>query len=565
MTQKKPISTAMTLWRDYLIEHRWMYVVGIFTVFVTNASQVLLARVIGYILDFFSGNNIPVYFHGGDKLQTFWKLFWIYFAIRVILTLGRFGWRITLARQTHHSAGILKSYIWQHACYFPKRLFYRDYSKGPLINLSNSDIGQARFLFGFLLVGTFDFIFLSLSTVFVLLQIKPALTVFSLGVLVILPFIIRKLSSIEINYYEESQAALTELDDHSAQCVTSIRLQRQTQTGAFWTERLMKFADKYRLKRLRQIRLSLSFIPILGSVGIVTQILTFVGGTYYVFQSSMTVGEFLAFQALVSLLQDPLTELGFIISDWRKALASLRRVAMVQEVEKDQNLLIVANDTAYNANAKVLVIKNLHLTYQNSREILKDFNLELGFGERLGIKGPIGSGKSSLLNILARNVDEYQTLTGSVKLWGKELKDFSAAELFSKMAMVPQRPFLFADTLRNNLTLDLKLNDEKVWKILELVELKEDVAQFPQGIHTQLGEWGINLSGGQKQRLSLARAMARSPELLLLDDCLSAVDTKTEEKILQNLNQFFKETTLIWVAHRDSTLKYCEQRLEFSV
>jgi ATP-binding cassette subfamily B protein len=565
MKQQKELSTALNLWRNYLWQHRWMYVVGIFTVFVTNAGQVLLARILGYILDFFTGNNIPQYFIVGSRLDTFWRLFGIYFVVRLVLTFGRFGWRITLARQTHHSAGILKTYIWEHASYFPKRLFYRDYSKGPLINLSNSDIGQARFLFGFILVGTFDFIFLSITTIIALYCIKPQLTFMTLGILVVLPFIIRKLSAQEINFYEESQEALTELDDHSAQCVTSIRLQRQTQTGAYWTARLMNFADRYRLKRLKQIRLSLSFIPILGGVGIIIQILTFVGGTYYVFNKGMTVGEFLSFQALVILLQDPLTELGFIISDWRKSLESLRRIAVIETVPKDNNLIKMANDQVLNFKAPVIEIKNLSLSYQNSRQIIKDFSITLNAGERLGIKGPIGSGKSSLLNILMRNLDDYEELNGEVKLWGKNIKDFSPSELTEFVAMVPQRPFLFADTLRNNLTLDLNIEDEKVWRILELVELKEDVTKFPLGINTQLGEWGINLSGGQKQRLSLARAVGRDPKLLLLDDCLSAVDTKTEEKILQNLNIYFKETALVWVAHRDSTLKYCQQKLEFTV
>jgi ATP-binding cassette subfamily B protein len=565
MKPQKELATALKFWRNYLWQHRWMYVIGIFTVFVTNAGQVLLARIIGYILDFFTGNNIPQLFVKETRLETFWYIFWVYFFVRVILTLGRFGWRITLARQTHHSAGILKAYIWEHASFFPKRLFYRDYSKGPMINLSNSDIGQARFLFGFILVGTFDFVFLSITSVIALYQIKPQLTFMTLGILVILPFVIRKLSELEINFYEESQEALTELDDHSAQCVSSIRLQRQTQTGAFWTARLMNYADRYRLKRLRQIKLSLSFIPISGGMGIITQILTFAGGTHYVFNNAMTVGEFLSFQALVILLQDPLTELGFIISDWRKSLESLRRIAVIETVSKDKNLLKEMTPALLDFKAPVLEINNLNLTYQNSRAILKDFNMTLRSGERLGIKGPIGSGKSSLLNILMRNLDEYESLSGAIKLWGKDIDDFSQTELTKLVAMVPQRPFLFADTLRNNLTLDLKIEDEKVWRILELVELKEDVAQFPQGINTQLGEWGINLSGGQKQRLSLARAVARDPKLLLLDDCLSAVDTKTEEKILQNLNHYFKETALVWVAHRDSTLKYCGQRLEFTV
>ena len=130
------------------------------------------------------------------------------------------------------------------------------------------------------------------------------------------------------------------------------------------------------------------------------------------------------------------------------------------------------------------------------------------------------------------------------------------------MSYVHQKPFLFADSIRNNIAIDTEYSDEQIWEFLDLAGLKSDIEGFDDQLDTPLGEWGINLSGGQKQRLTLARALARKPSLLFLDDCLSAVDTVTEEQILKNLDQQLKDTTLIWVAHRESTLKYCNKFLK---
>ena len=130
------------------------------------------------------------------------------------------------------------------------------------------------------------------------------------------------------------------------------------------------------------------------------------------------------------------------------------------------------------------------------------------------------------------------------------------------ICFVPQKPFLFASTIRENICMDRDFSDEEVWHALEVAGLTRDVKAFPDPLDTPLGEWGINLSGGQKQRLTLARALARKPHLLFLDDCLSAVDTVTEDRILKGLDKELSETTLVWVAHRDSTLKYCNRVIE---
>jgi ATP-binding cassette subfamily B multidrug efflux pump len=208
----------------------------------------------------------------------------------------------------------------------------------------------------------------------------------------------------------------------------------------------------------------------------------------------------------------------------------------------------------------VLEVHNLSYTFDESTPLFAHLNFKLKKGERLGITGPIGAGKSTLLSILTGL--EREVSSGSVTLFGKPFSAYSHDHLRHYIGHVGQKPFLFADSIRVNVAMNSDLSDEEIWKFIDLAGLKEDVESFPNKLDTQLGEWGINLSGGQKQRLTLARALARKPKLLFLDDCLSAVDTITEERILKNLDQHLKDVTLVWVAHRKSTLKYCNQTFE---
>jgi ATP-binding cassette subfamily B multidrug efflux pump len=347
--------------------------------------------------------------------------------------------------------------------------------------------------------------------------------------------------------------------------VSTIRLQRLTQTGKFWAAKLMATADQYREKRLSAVFTSLRHIPAMGSASIFSYVVLFFLGIPFVLEGSMSVGDFVAMQGLIFLLQEPLFELGFIISEWRKSFTSLERLSEVFLNEKDQVLYnssqsFSVKEAKQNNRESVFSVSNLTYSYEDGTdEVLKNLNFKLGNRERLGIVGPIGSGKSTLVKILC-GMDRH--FRGEVSLYGRSFSEYSHEDLREHISVVGQKPFLFADTIRENVRLDRDLSDEEVWYYLGLAGLDDDVRNFPEQLGTPLGEWGINLSGGQKQRLTLARALARRSEVYFFDDCLSAVDTITEEKILKNLDSEFKEQTLIWVAHRKSTLKYCDQILE---
>lgn len=559
MRNKKFQEHATFIWKSFLKDRWAIYGLGAFSVLATNVMQILAPKNIGWIVDFFAHRPIPAILTGKNDEETFLILFLVMAISRVLINVFRFMWRITLGRQTHHSCGMLRRNVWEHVRYFKKEDLDRTFTKGVLMNASASDTNSARFIFGFTLVAITDVFFLGLFTFFTMAFIHIQMALLSCLVLLFVPFFVRKLSKREVEQYRLMQDTLSHFNDLSSQAVSTIKLQRLTQTGPFWEKRLMEVAETHREQRLKGINLSLLYIPVMGVASLLSYVVLFLIGITFVFNGKMSVGEFISMQGLIFLLHDPMMSLGFIISEWKKGFTALERLAEIYTHEKDQYLISEGAAVTEKTSAPVLEAKNLSFIFSESSPLFSNLNFKLHKGERLGITGPIGAGKSTLVNILT---GLERSNGGEVELCGEPFVTYSHQELRKYIGHVHQKPFLFADSIKVNVMMDRDMSDEEVWKYLDLACLREDVEGFPDKLETQLGEWGINLSGGQKQRLSLARALARKPKLLFLDDCLSAVDTITEERILKNLDAHLKDVTLVWVAHRKSTLKYCDYTFE---
>jgi len=539
--------SSRRVWSRHISKMWWLYSGGILAVIGTNITEALVPKVVQLSIDRALA--------GGEGVSTL-----AYALLGVLLFQGvcRFLWRVTLAQQTHFVAARMKSLLWNRARYLPKDRLERDLSPGELMNVATGDVGSARFVFGFTLVGSTDFVFLILFTLGFMFTIDVELTLWAIALLPGLPFFLDRLARKESRQHKEAQESLSQLTDLAAQAVSSVRLQRLTRTAAFWVNKLSKAAIDYREKRFDVVKTSLSFIPATGFAPLVSiGVLIFLGAKK-VIDGQMSIGSFVAMQSYVFIIQGPLIELGVIISEWQRSFASLDRVARTWR-EEEAPLLRAGGERPVPQDGDVYQVRGLSFTYEGRPyPVIDGLSFEIAAGARLGIKGPIGAGKSTLLQILAGFERQFQ---GDVRLWGRDVREYSHEGLRARIKMVPQRPFLFADTIRANLSLDRTMSDEELWYLVHLAGIHSDVRTLPKGLDTPLGEWGVNLSGGQKQRLTLARALAAKPEILLLDDCLSAVDTVTEESILKNLDHELRAVTLVWVAHRDSTLRYCDRVL----
>ena len=544
---------STSLWLSHMQTHAAEYALGVFSVFCTNITEVAIPKIVQHTLDVFTIAAPTL-----NRIHEAHRFFWIFVGVVVVQFIGRIGWRLTLGQQTHLVAARMKSLLWDRARYFPRARLDNDLTPGELMNVATGDVGTSRFVFGFTLVGTTDFMFLLVFTTLAMLSIDVELTLWSLGILPVLPFFLDKLARTESRQHKDAQASLSSLTDLASQAVSTVRLQRVSQTGPFWEKKLRASADDYRGKRFDVVKTGLAFIPITGVAPLISYLLLLLIGVKKVVSGDLTIGSFVAMQSYIFMIQGPMIELGVIISEWQRCFTSLDRVTNIWAQPEAEGLRS-GGRTPVMQNT-VFEVEALNFKYPgSSQSIVRNVNFNLRRGERLGIKGPIGTGKSTLLQILSGFERNFE---GSVKLLGDDIRNYSHSELRKWIAVVPQKPFLFADTIRNNLALNRSCSDEEIWRLLSISGLDEDVRGFTDGLNTKLGEWGINLSGGQKQRLTLARALAAKPSILLLDDCLSAVDTLTEEKILSNLDREIKDLTAVWVAHRSSTLRYCDQFLE---
>ena len=556
--------TPFSLWWHHIKVHPISYFGGVVALVTTPLSQVIHPRLLGFAIDHFNGIALPSFLVMETKERSFYLLFGFYLFSHFTLLLGRIGWRVTMARQTHIAGNWLRGMIWRHARYFPRYQLNSKYTPGVLINASTSDVNASRFVFGFTLVGLFDVLFLGIMTLAMMWSIDRQMTLWSMAIIPPLGWAMRSLAKLEIVRYTQAQEYLSTFNQQSSQAVSTIKLQRMTQTGSYWEQKLVTAAYEYRLKRLLAIFTEFRFFPLMGVGVIGSYLILFFIGINKVFAGTLSVGEFVAMQSLVFLLQDPIIELGFVISDIQSSKASLQRLCDIYNQPMEQHLLDAqpsSSQTTASQECKLLSIKGVSFSYPKCDSLIfNQFSFEVNQRERVGIKGRIGSGKSTLVDILGGL--ERDLKEGTVSYRGLPFDAYSHHQLRQEISIVTQRPLLFADSIRNNIMLDQPISDELIWHYLHVAGVDQDVSEFEGQLDCQLGEWGINLSGGQKQRLTIARALARKPKLLLLDDALSAVDTATEEHILQAMDRELKESTVIWVAHRASTLKYCDRIVE---
>ncbi len=544
------------------LRSRWLiYVVGFIAVIITNLTEALIPKCIQWTIDLLGKHPIPKIFLRNEVQDTFTLILLLLVVLWVIQGLSRRYWRFTLGRETHYAEASLRSSLWQRVRYFPTARLQSDLGIGVLMNVAAGDTRVARASFGWVLVGLIDVIFLTTFTVLSMATISLRLTLLSLLLCPVLVYLLRTLQRREYLFHEQAQEALSAFNDLCSQAVASIKLQRLTGTGPVWVKRLTTAADDYRKQRFNVVMTALRFFVTMGCAPLFSYAVLFVFGLRAVLSGEITVGAFVTLQTYVLILQSPLSEMGFVLGDWQRGMASLGRICDVYRTPLGEGLVSDGSlsevITPVNG-VPLLEAHAINLTY-GDRTILHDVSFALQRGERLGITGPIGAGKSSLIGIVSGLEHGY---SGQVLLYGRDMKLYSHPALRSFIGMVPQKPFLFADTVRANISLKHTLSDDEIWHYLEVTALAEEVRRLPGQLDAMLGEWGINLSGGQKQRLTLTRALASKPTILLLDDCLSAVDTVTEEHILRSLDAELRTTTLVWAAHRTSTLRYCNKLIE---
>ena len=546
----------------YFFKYKTYLLLGLVFVILSTIFQILPAQLVRYALDLVA-ENISIYksFEGLDLQQVFRKTIddtIVFYGLLILLIALLRGFFLFLVRQTiivmsRHIEYDLKNEIFQHYQSLPLS-FYRRNNTGDLIARISEDVSKVRMYIGPAIMYGINMVVLSIILLPVMFSISVKLTLYALIPLPILSLSIYFVNNIINKRSEEIQESLSDLSTFVQEAFSGIRVLKSFAREANSLERFAEESDNYKKKSLQLTQVNAMFFPLIMSlIGLSTVLTVFVGGTE-VINGTLSIGNIAEFILYVNLLTWPVTALGWVTSIIQRAAASQKRINEFLHTKND----IISHENIEQEIEGKVEFKNVSFTYDDSGiEALKDISFTVKPGESIAIIGTTGSGKSTIANLISRMIDPSK---GIIYIDGINLKNYNPTKFRDQIGSVPQDVFLFSDTISNNVAFGLEsLDEEKTIQALKFADLYENILEFPNQLETILGERGITLSGGQKQRLSIARALAKAPRLLILDDCLSAVDTKTENNILQSLKQIMVNKTSIIISHRVSSAKLADK------
>ena len=430
--------------------------------------------------------------------------------------------------------------------------FYKVNATGDLMNRISEDVSKVRMYLGPAVMYGLTLVTMMVLTVGVMVRIDPTLTLWSLAPL---PFMSVAVYFVSARIHKKSDAVQSQQSLLSAmvqQAYAGIRVLVAHRREARAEARFAKEADLYKTRTLDLVKVDALFMPIIVMLVGLSTILTIYVGGLRVLAGELELGHIFQFVFYVNLLTWPFASIGWVTSLIQKASASQARINAFLDVLPD----IASPDSAQGVGdiQGRISFQGVGLTYPDSGiRALEDISFELEPGQTLAVIGRTGSGKSTLAQMLARL---YDPTDGDVQLDGTSLRDFPLKNLRASIGYVPQDVFLFSDSIRGNIAFGV--DDATMAEIEQAAkdaDVHDNIAAFPEGYETLLGERGVNLSGGQKQRISIARAILKRPRILIFDDCLSAVDTETEANILGNLKRIMEGRTSLIVSHRVSTVR----------
>ena len=429
--------------------------------------------------------------------------------------------------------------------------FYKISQTGDLMNRISEDVAKVRMYVGPAVMYSINTITLLIIVVIYMYKQSPELTFYTLSPLPFLSFTIYKLSKLINKKSIIVQEYLSELSSFSQESFSGIALIKSYSIEEKNYEEFNTLSEKCKDSQISLVKIQALFFPLMiFLIGLSNLFVIYVGGVQYLEGKLEGIGTIAEFIIYVNMLTWPVASLGWISSIIQQAEASQKRI---NEFLKQKSEIISKNNKEVNISGDV-EFKNVNFTYKDTGiQALKNINFKIDKGDKLGIIGKTGSGKSTLLNLIVRlyNIDN-----GELVIDENQINDINIKSLRSQIGYVPQDVFLFSDTIENNIRFgSVNSSDKEVIEVSKISDIHDDILGFKNKYKTILGERGVNLSGGQKQRISIARALIRKPKLLILDDCLSAVDTETEENIINSLNNLNYSTTTIIVSHRVSSMK----------
>ena len=522
------------------------YFIGITFLIIVDFLQLVPPKILGNLTDNFARGT-------ASRKTILYSIIFI-LIISLMIGLGRFMWRIYVNGTSRLIEYDIRKKFFGH---IQKQsiTFYDERKTGDLMALATNDLNAVRNSMGPGVIMFFDAIVLTIATIVIMLTISVPLTILSLLPLPFVALVSQKFGKKIHRKFGKVQRCFSRLTDLIQENFSGIRIVKSFVQEEKEYEKFSKENDKNFEANMEFVKLWGIFSPLVEFISSISfALLIIVGGTLVIL-GDISLGDFITFNMYLGNLVWPMMAIGQVINNLQRGLASLERIEEVLEIKTD----IVDKNVQQVSDLKDdIVFNNLNFKYKTSQvPTLSNINLRIKKGTTLGIVGKTGSGKSTLINLLVRL---YNVEDNMISIGDRDINRISLNSLRSNIGFVSQDPFLFSATISENIALALdKVDIPMVETAAKQADIYDNIKDFPKGFDTVVGERGATLSGGQKQRSSIARALIKNPDILILDDCLSAVDAKTEVKILDNLKEVLKDRTSIIVSHRISAVKNADK------
>jgi ATP-binding cassette, subfamily B, multidrug efflux pump len=555
---------------SYLNRHfsryKWHLLGGIFFTAISNLFAIFPAQIIRYAIDFVQDSLVvfPIFnqpglvgFYG-DMLT---KAILLFSGLVLALALLK-GFFLYLMRQTIIVMSRLIEFDLKNDIFNKYQTlhmaFYKRNNTGDLMNRISEDVSRVRMYLGPAIMYTINLIVLFVMVVLTMLSVNAELTIYVLTPLPVLSLLIYWVSRKINQRSERVQAKLSDLTSFVQEAFSGIRVIKAYNRLDEREHEFNVHCNAYKDTSLELVKVNALFMPaMILLIGLSTILTIYIGGLLTI-DGSISPGNIAEFVIYVNMLTWPVASLGWVTSLVQRAAASQKRINEFLEVESE-----IKNPTEEEfALIGNIQFQDVSFTYPDSGvKALNQISFNVEAGKSLAIIGTTGSGKSTIANLLCRL---YDVDMGRILIDNQAIDSINLHGYRNEVGYVPQEVFLFSDTIGNNISFSKTISDQNQDAVIQAAkdaQVYSNIIEFPNGFETRVGERGITLSGGQKQRVSIARAIIKEPKILIFDDCLSAVDTETEERILQNLKRIMVDRTTIIISHRVSSVKHCDEIL----
>ena len=535
----------------YFRKYKVQYILGILFLLFIDIVQLYIPQILKYFANDYQRGVLTM------KSATKYALLTI--ATGLMVAVARYFWRnFIIGNSMRVDYDLRKDFFWKLTSL--SQNFFNTHKTGDLMSLATNDINAVRMTLGQGIIMFIDSTFLLILNL--IMMIKTTNVLFASKVLFTIPLIIlivMRFGGVIHSRFKAVQAQYGKITDRAQENFSGIRIIKAFGQEEENAKLFREDNQDYYNKNIELAKLQSFFNPFIHVLSNISYMLLLFFGAKEVMAGTMLLGDFIAFNAYLGLMMWPARALGMVIVFMQRGAASMDRLTNIFKTEPE----IVDREGAIELDEIKGNIEFKNVSFKYAEDLpyaLKDISFKLEPGKTLAILGRTGSGKSSIVNVLLRLYDINE---GEILVDGHEVKDVTLNSLRENISYVPQDDFLFSKTVKENIEFhyEHELDDEMIEKYAKIAGVYDDIIEFKDGFDTILGERGVTLSGGQKQRVSIARALAKEKNVLIMDDSLSAVDTQTEEEILKNLNTDEVDVSKIIISHRVSTIKDADEIL----